>query len=106
MSEYAELNQTELAAVARQLSPYAHRVHDRSTLLAIVEGEEDPFDGLTSPIDNVRTALYALVDAHWKQVRAFVSCPLRSRKPWSCSACTDVQVAECRSKNLNLLKDV
>lgn len=103
-SDYAAYNLTELAALARQISPYAHRIHGREILIDIIETGDDPFEGALSPIDIVRMALYDLVDTHWEQVRAFVTCPLRSRKPWACSSCTDIQVAECRAKNETLLK--
>ena len=54
MSEYDECNLTELAVIAKHISPYAHRVLGREQLLEIIQSGVDPYGGVLSPIEIVR----------------------------------------------------
>lgn len=95
--ELDDLNLTELLDLARQENQNAHRGLGRDVLTALAVGEH--IDLPPRRIDTYRDDIFLWVDAHWKQVAPLISCPLKTRSPRACHTCTDVQVAECVTKN-------
>lgn len=92
-----ELNVSELVAMAWAMNPGAHRALPRETLYSIIQGED-----IILPerhIDIWRATIFTFCDEHWMQVKPFLSCPMKSRKPHACFNCPDIQVAECTLVN-------
>jgi len=92
-----ELNLSELVLMAWSMHPGAHRALPREVLYAIIRGED-----IVLPerhIDIWRHTIFKFCDDHWMQVKPFLSCPMKSRKPHACFSCPDIQVAECTLVN-------
>lgn len=98
-----ELNLTELAAMAASQDTNSHRGLSREVLYSVIMGEHPPLPPFR--MDLWRQAIFLFVDAHWNQVSPLLSCPMKSRQPYACFQCGDVQVAECVSQNRGIIMD-
>lgn len=96
-SDLDELNMTELVEMAWFANPGAHRGLPRSVLIDIIKGAD--VDLPVRQIDVWRGKLFTFCDTHWTQVKPFLSCPMKTRKPNACFNCLDAQVAECTLTN-------
>ncbi len=96
-------NLTELVQLAQAFEPEAHRGLGRELLEAIIRGEQ-----ITLPqrsINKKRLKITSYLDENWEQVGSLVSCPARSREPWACFGCSDVQTASCILDNKERFED-
>lgn len=98
-----EMNLTELVTIARELEPEAHRGLGREALVLIIEGEAAPLP--QRHINKKRLQITQYLDTNWEQVSSLVSCPAKSRDPWACFGCTDVQAAACITDNQDKFED-
>jgi len=93
-----DLNDSELALLAQDQDPEAHRDLDRNDLVAIATGAaEEPLP--QRAISKVRLRIMEYVLEHWTQVKPLLSCPARTGDPRACFQCTDVQSVECALTN-------
>lgn len=98
-----ELSTTELVTIAREVENEAHRGLAREVLIAIIEGEATALPQRT--INKKRLRIMQYLDANWEQVSSLVSCPAKTRDPWACFGCTDVQAASCVLDNKDKFED-
>lgn len=98
-----ELNLSELVAIAREVEPEAHRALGREVLAQIIEGKAVTLPQRT--INKKRLLITQYLDANWDQVSSLVSCPAKTRDPWACFGCTDVQAAACVTDNKDKFED-
>lgn len=102
--DYDLLNQSELAAIAKELDPSASRQLSRDLLIGIIEGTVALLPERT--IDKKRLKIMLYVNTNWDQVMYQVSCPAKSRDPRACFQCCDVQAADCITLNPDKIKTV
>lgn len=100
--DWDTLNASELAALAQDIDPNAHRGCSREVLLSVLRGESPPLP--TYRPDKYRLRIMQYLDENWERVEPLLTCPARSRDPHACFACTDVQVAECSLSNAVIFK--
>lgn len=92
-----DINITELAWIAQEHNPNAHRGLDRELLLAIAQGAEVDLPPRT--VDVVRLRIMKFVNDHWDQVKPLLACPAKTQDPRACFLCTDAQAVECALTN-------
>lgn len=101
--KYDDMNHSELVELVRPISHHFSRATPRKELINIVEtGKYLP---VSSNVNATRRRLYVMVDQLWDKVESLVACPLRTREPEACYACTDAQVAECYLFNEELIEE-
>jgi hypothetical protein len=97
-----DLNDSELASVAQDIDPEAHRGLSRSTLTQLIEHGEEPVLPERG-VNKVRLKIMQFILDHWTQVAPLLSCPASTKNPRACFTCTDVQVFECALINKKTL---
>lgn len=97
--ELNELNDTELATIAKETDPEAHRGLDREVLAAIITGalqKKLP----QRLLNKKRLQLMEYVNTYWSQVSALAgSCPAKTRDAHACFQCNDIQLIDCAQTN-------
>jgi hypothetical protein len=101
---FDDFNLTELVAIAREVEPEAHRGLGREALIAVIEGKAPPLPQRS--INKRRLQITQYVDTYWEQVSSLVSCPAKSRDPWACFGCSDIQAAACIIENKEKIEDL
>ncbi len=91
--DYAELNLTELVAMAKEFNPNAHHGLPRELLIQIIEGESIELPERV--IDRKRLKIMDYINEHWAAVSYQISCPARSQDRYACFGCSDLQAASC-----------
>ncbi len=97
MSDFDDVSQTELAALAAEVHPEAHRGLPREVLLAILDGQEVELPHRI--INKKRLKIMDYINENWIAVEALISCPARSRDPHACFRCSELQVTSCTLEN-------
>jgi len=91
------LNLTELCMICQATNLEVHRALPRKLLEQIALGKE-----VTLPerfTTKVRLKIMKYIDEHWDYVEYQLSCPAKSRDPYACFHCSDLQVASCTLEN-------
>lgn len=104
------MNHSELALLAQDHDPEAHRGLSRETLIGIIRLPPDVVDvvGPELPlrrVNKIRLNIMRYLIDHWTQVEPLLSCPAHTKDPRACFTCTDVQVVECAALNRNVFKE-
>ena len=96
--DFEVLNQTELVTLARALVVEANHGMSREALIAIVEDGVVP-DVPPRLLNKTRLKIMQYIDQNFAQLECLLSCPAKSRDPYSCFQCSDLQVASCTLEN-------
>lgn len=91
--DYAELNTSELLAMAGEFNPRVHRGLPRELLIQIIEGADVELPERV--INKKRLRIMGYINEHWAAVSYQISCPARSQDPYACFGCSDLQAASC-----------
>lgn len=100
--DLTDLNDSELAALARQFTHEAHRDLPRDTLTRIITEEDVQLK--QRPINKRRLQVMNYLNKHWEQVSYQISCPAKTRSAWACFQCCDLQSADCILSNPAITK--
>lgn len=95
------LNLTELVQLAMQAHPEVHRLLPRALLERIALGEDVELPQYA--INKTRLKIMSYINENYSQVEYQINCPARSRDPYACFSCSDLQVACCTLSNVKLL---
>ena len=98
--DWTSLNKTELAAIAREFHPEAHRGLPFDVLVRIIESFDAELPMRT--VNKKRLDVMTHVNNHWESVSPLVRCPAQSREARACFGCSDTQVACCVLENAKL----
>ena len=98
--DWTTLNRSELAAIAAEFDPEAHRGLPFERLVEIIEGFADALPERF--VNKKRLAIMQHINDNWDSVSPLIACPAKSRNPRACFGCTDLQVACCVLENVKL----
>ena len=93
----SRLNLTELVAICVQLNPEAHRALPRELLEQISLGKEVELPARA--VNKMRLKIMTYINENFSQIEYQVNCPAKSRDPYACFTCSDLQVASCTFEN-------
>ncbi len=101
--DWADLNETELAMVAAEWHPEAHKGYPRALLIEVIEKASVELPASTLHKKRLRIMRY--IDDCWSAVSALISCPAKTRDPYACFGCSDNQVSSCTLENRSKFLD-
>lgn len=92
-------NASELYQIAREQGHVVLPSLEKSTLIRIIIGEEQPPPIYEHVIDEWRHAIMGFIIDHRKSLETQIKCPASSFKPDACFGCLDQQVICCLVTN-------
>lgn len=91
------LNLTELVMICQAVNQEAHRGLPRALLEQMSLGNDVELPERFTT--KMRLKIMKYIDGHWDYVEYQLSCPAKSRNPYACFECSDLQVASCTLEN-------